>query len=134
MAASAQQIFERYIWCVMTRNADAAAEMFTDDGVVEAPFVADDAIYPGKVQGREAIRQFITDFHRRTAGAEPKVNIEQSRYVIHTTSDADVFIAEVDVVIDTDSGPVDRPSVYIFRLRDGQIAVLRDYFAPAEVD
>jgi limonene-1,2-epoxide hydrolase len=43
--------------------------------------------------------------------------------------DADVFIAELDAVLDHPGGPCEQVSlVQIFRIRDGRIAVLRDYF------
>jgi limonene-1,2-epoxide hydrolase len=49
--------------------------------------------------------------------------------VLHDTMDADVFIAELDAVLDHPGGPCEQVSlVQIFRIRDGRIAVLRDYF------
>ena len=56
--------------------------------------------------------------------------MERTAYVLHDTLDPDVFIAEIDVVFDEADGQTMTMSlVYIFRLRDGQIAMLRDYFA-----
>jgi limonene-1,2-epoxide hydrolase len=57
------------------------------------------------------------------------VNAGQSRLVLHDSMDADVFIAELDAVLDHPEGPCEQVSlVQIFRIRDGRIAVLRDYF------
>ena len=43
MAASHQEIYERYVWATaMSRNADAVAELFTDDGIIEAPLLGAD--------------------------------------------------------------------------------------------
>jgi DNA replication protein DnaC len=51
-------------------------------------------------------------------------------FVLHDTLDPDVFIAEIDVAFDDVDGRQTKMSlVQIFRLRDGQIAMLRDYFA-----
>jgi limonene-1,2-epoxide hydrolase len=50
--------------------------------------------------------------------------------VLHTTSSPDVFIAEIDTVFDGDGEDVTVSLVQIFRIRDGKIARLRDYFAP----
>jgi len=37
-----KEIFERYIYAgAITRNPDAVAEMFTQDGIYEAPLVPD---------------------------------------------------------------------------------------------
>jgi limonene-1,2-epoxide hydrolase len=42
-----------------------------------------------------------------------------------------VFIAELDAVLDHPGGQREQVSlVQIFRIRDGRIAVLRDYFTP----
>jgi hypothetical protein len=59
------------------------------------------------------------------------VNAGQSRLVLHDTADADVFIAELDAVLDHPGGQHELVSpVQIFRIRDGRIAVLRDYLTP----
>jgi ketosteroid isomerase-like protein len=58
------------------------------------------------------------------------MNPERSGYVLHDTADPDAFIAEIDVVFDqADGRPSTMSLVQIFRLRDGQIARLRDYFS-----
>ena len=58
------------------------------------------------------------------------MNVERFGYVLHDTPDPDVFIAEIDVAFDEADGPRTTMSlVQIFRLRDGQIAKLRDYFS-----
>jgi ketosteroid isomerase-like protein len=125
-----QEIFERHVWAGMTRNPDAFADLFTEDGVVEAPFAPLDGPYPRRVEGRDKIRKTVAAIHERMAGVELRVNIEQTRYVLHTTADPNVFIVEIDTAIDTDHGVETMPFVRIYRLRDGKIASLRDYFAP----
>ena len=55
----------------------------------------------------------------------------RSRYVLHDTADPGVFIAEIDTVLVSPQGErVTMSLVQIFRVRDGRIALLRDYFAP----
>ena len=59
------------------------------------------------------------------------MNAGQSRLVLHDTADAEVFIAELDAVLDHPGGRREPVSlVQIFRIRDWRIAVLRDYFTP----
>jgi limonene-1,2-epoxide hydrolase len=58
------------------------------------------------------------------------VNADRSRYVLHTTSDPDVFIVEIDAAMDGPTQTTIMPQVKIFRIRDGKIVQLRDYFAP----
>ena len=73
----------------------------------------------------------MSAFHRELA-SQGTVNAGQSRLVLHDTADADVFIAELDAVLDHPGGRrVSAVSlVQIFRIRAGRIAVLRDYFTP----
>ena len=59
------------------------------------------------------------------------MNAGQSRLVLHDTADADVFTAGLDAVPDHPGGRREPVSlVQVFRIRDGRIAVLRDYFTP----
>ena len=52
-----QEIYQRYLWAgAMTRNADALADLFAADGVLEAPLVPSGRDYPRRVEGREQIR------------------------------------------------------------------------------
>jgi ketosteroid isomerase-like protein len=125
-----QQIFERHVWAGMTRNPDALADLFVEDGVVEAPFAPADGPFPRRVEGREEIRKAVAGMQQRMANVELKVNIEHTKYVLHTTADPDVFIVEIDTAIEVDGGLENMPFVRIYRLRDGRIASLRDYFAP----
>jgi len=127
-----REIFERYISAgAIGRDPDAVAAMFTEDGVFEAPLVPDGHPLPRRLAGRAAIRAGIGAFQQLDAG-QGTVNLEQSRYVLHDTADPDVFIAEIDAAFDEDGGTMSL--VQIFRIRDGRIALLRDYFAPDAVD
>src|SRR2546423_13151379 len=117
----------------MTRNADALAELFTEDGVYEAPLLPEGRRFPRRLAGREAIRSGMAGYYRDTGAAEQRaVDVARSRYVVHATADPDVFVVEVDAAFVGEPEPMSL--VYIFRLRDGRIALLRDYFAPDQVD
>jgi ketosteroid isomerase-like protein len=129
-----QEIFKRYVYAgAITRDPAAVAAMFTEDGVLEAPLVPDGHVLPRRLVGREAIRTGIKRFHRESS-FEGTVNMAESRYVLHETADADVFIAEIDTALDDPAGRRTTMSlVQIFRIRDGRIAMLRDYFAAGAV-
>ncbi|MBO3742726.1 nuclear transport factor 2 family protein [Actinoplanes flavus] len=129
MELTHREIFERYVYAgAVTRNPDAIAEMFTEDGVFEAPLVPVGHPLHRPLVGRDAIRDGIAEYHRLPA--QPgRMNAERSAYVLHETGDPDVFIAEIDVVFDDPAGSRTMSLVQIFRLRDGRIARLRDYFA-----
>jgi ketosteroid isomerase-like protein len=124
-----KEIFERYVYAgAITRNPDAIAGMFTEDGIFDAPLVPAGHPLPRRLVGRDAIRAGIGAYHRDPA-YQGTVNVEQSAYVLHDTADPDVFIAEIDTVVDHTTGQRTTMSlVQIFRIRNGQIAMLRDYF------
>jgi ketosteroid isomerase-like protein len=114
----------------MTRDADARADMFTPDGVLEAPFAPAGRPIPQRAEGREEIRAVLSALYREPPAADQEVNVEESRYVLHETADPGVFIAEIDAVLETAGVAETVSMVQIFRIRDGKIAMIRDYFAP----
>jgi ketosteroid isomerase-like protein len=115
---------------VISRDPNAYAAMFTEDGVFEAPLVPDGHPLPRRMVGRDAIRAG-TSAYQRDPAYQGTVDVEQSAYVLHDTADPNVFIAEIDTVFDEADGQRTTMSlVKIFRVRDGQIASLRDYFTP----
>ncbi|MFF7359190.1 MULTISPECIES: nuclear transport factor 2 family protein [Streptomyces] len=131
MSRTPQEIFESYVYAgAMTQNADALAENFTADGVFEAPLMPAGAAFPRRLVGREEIRTAMAVYYEQQGKVDRSPNLEKSGYVLHTTSDPDVFIAEIDTVFDADGGDVTVSLVQIFRIRDGKIARLRDYFTP----
>jgi uncharacterized protein len=130
VALTHKEIFERYVHAgAITRNPDAIAAMFTQDGVLDAPLVPDGHPLHRRLVGRDAIRTGTSVYHQQPT-YEGNLNLERSVYVLHDTQDPDVFIAEIDVAFDeADGRQTTKSLVQIFRLRDGQIAMLRDYFA-----
>ena len=130
MALTHKEIFERYVYAgAISRNPDAIAAMFTEDGVYHAPLVPEGHPLHRRLVGRDAIRTGISVYHRQPT-YQGTMNPERTAYVLHDTPDPDVFIAEVDVAFDEPDGRWTTMSlVWIFRIRDGQIAILRDYFA-----
>ena len=125
-----KEIFERYIYAgAVSRNPDAMAAMFTEDGVYDAPLAPDGHPPHRRLVGRDAIRAGISVYHQQPT-YQGTVNLERTAFVLHDTADPDVFVVELDVAFDEADGRRTTMSlVYIFRLRDGQIAMLRDYFS-----
>jgi ketosteroid isomerase-like protein len=129
-----KEIFERYMYAgAITRNPEAIAALFTEDGVYESPLVPDG--HPlRRLVGRDAIRTGTGEFHRQPAHPGT-MNLERSAYVLHDTADPDIFMAEIDVAFDEADGRRTTMSLLqVFRLRDGQIAMLRDYFTEVPSD
>ncbi|WP_107470734.1 nuclear transport factor 2 family protein [Streptomyces sp. ERV7] len=134
MSSSPQEIFRNLVYAgTLTRNADALAELFTEDGVLEAPLVDAGAAFPRRMEGREQIRSAMAAYYARQTSDGGAPNTEKSGYVLHLTDDPDVFIAEIDAVFDGGGADTTVSLVQIFRVRDGKIARLRDYFAPGQV-
>ncbi|MGW1869448.1 nuclear transport factor 2 family protein [Streptomyces mauvecolor] len=137
MSRTPQEIFQSCVYAgAMTRNADAFAELFTADGVFEAPLMPEGAAFPRRLVGREEIRRAMAAYYELQGKDGRTPNLEKSGYVLHTTADPDVFIAEIDTVFDGagDEDDVSVSLVQIFRIRDGKIARLRDYFARELMD
>ncbi|QDY06304.1 nuclear transport factor 2 family protein [Micromonospora sp. HM134] len=124
-----QEIFQRYVYAgAVTRNPDAVAALFTEDGVYDAPLVPEGHPLHGRLVGREAIRAGLRAYHRQLA-RPGTVDPRHSTHHLHETADPDVFVAEIDVAVDEADGRRTTMSlVQVFRLRAGQIVLLRDYF------
>lgn len=123
MTLSHQELYGRYLHAgAITRDPDAVAALFTEDGTYDAPLVAGDPLI-----GRDAIRAGIGEYQQDPSGLGTP-NFEKTGFVLHDTVDPDVFIAEIDAAFDSPEGPRTMSLVQIFRVRDGRIASLRDYF------
>ncbi|MFY1626430.1 nuclear transport factor 2 family protein [Micromonospora sp. WMMD723] len=130
-----QEIFQRYVYAgAVTRDPDAIAALFTEDGVYEAPLAPAGHPLHGRLVGRAAIRAGTSAYHQLPTH-QGTVNQARSAHLLHDTPDPDVFIAEIDVAFDGPDGQQTTMSlVQIFRLRAGRIAVLRDYFTEPPAD
>ncbi|MCP3805357.1 nuclear transport factor 2 family protein [Allokutzneria sp. A3M-2-11 16] len=135
MPTAHHDLYKRYLWATMSQDPDAVAESFTPDGVFEAPLVLPGQAFPARMEGREQIRDHLAAYYRRSAasGSDRQVDVANSRYELHATADPDVFIVEIDTAFTSPTGPTTMSLVQVFRLRDGKIALLRDYFAPDSV-
>ncbi len=125
MTLTHRELFEKYVYAApISRDPEAIAALFTPDGVLEAPLVPDGGVLPRRLEGRAAIRAGVGAFHGEST-IQGAVDLARTGYVLHETADPDVFIAEIDAAFD--SGET-MSLVQIFRVRDGLIAHLRDYF------
>jgi ketosteroid isomerase-like protein len=119
-----QEIFERHLRAgAFGRDPDAVAELFAPDGVYEAPFATEP--FPRRLAGRAEIRDGLAALYRTPLPDWGAVDTDKTRYVLHLTTDPDTFIVEIDTVFT--SGET-MSLVQIFRVSDGRITLLRDYF------
>lgn len=122
-----EEIFQRYVYAgAMSRDPDAVAALFTEDGVYEAPLAGDGGAFPRRLAGREAIRSGLAATYAiLPAATDDPVDLVRTSYTLHRTGDPDIFIAEVDTTFVSEAT---MSLVQIFRVRDGLIIHLRDYF------
>ncbi|PRY37893.1 nuclear transport factor 2 family protein [Umezawaea tangerina] len=126
-----QEIYERHVIAGMTSNADAQANLYAEDGVYEAPLEPEDSTTPHRLEGHDALRAGFAAMHRLVKDDQRKIDVANSRSVLHTTANPDVFIVELDAAFEN-AAPVSL--VQIYRVRDGKITLLRDYFAPSTLN
>jgi ketosteroid isomerase-like protein len=107
----------------------AFADCFAEDGVLELPFAP--ACLPRRAEGRAAIRALLEPAYRAAREAGRRIlGLRDER--LHATSDPEVAICEFTLEGQDAAGAIYRlPFVHVFRVRGGQIALLRDYFDSA---
>jgi ketosteroid isomerase-like protein len=102
--------------------------MLADDGVVETPFAPPDA--PRRIQGREAFAAW--------AVPQREALVRRIRFtavrdvVIYQTADPEVAVIEyeLEAVRETDGLRAAAPFVVVVRVRDGHVALWREYQNP----
>ncbi|GAB7051837.1 hypothetical protein JCM9534A_69630 [Catenuloplanes indicus JCM 9534] len=116
-------MFERYLVAgAMSRDPDAVAALFAEDGVLEWP------LHRTRFAGRDEIRHGLRGYYARHTAPTASVDPDRSGCVLHRTTERDTFLVEIDTVF---AGSDDATAlVWIFRIDgDEQIVRLRDYFA-----
>jgi len=109
---------------ILNRDADGFAALFAPEGVIEMPFGGP---IPVRVEGREAIRE-----NARQVVALP-LRLEDFEVVeLHQTQDPEVVIAETRTkgTMTMTGRSFTATSVQIFRIREGQILLFRDFADP----
>lgn len=111
--ASNEEIVREFMGAWSRLDAEELVEFFTDEGVYHN-------IPVEPVSGREALRSFIAGFISDWTATEWEI----------TNLVADGDLVMVERIDRTTAGDrrVDLPCVGVFEMRDGKIAVWRDYF------
>ena len=125
MTATSREVVEQVLRASLDQDTDTFVNLIAPDGYVEWPYRP--AGIPGRVEGRERIREFLT------AQAAGLVRFEEYRgTVIHETADPEVVIVEYDAhgtVIPT-GAPLHQTIIAVLRVRDGLVVSYRDYLNP----
>ena len=125
MTATSREVVEQVLRASREMDTDTFVSLIAPEGYVEWPYRPTGI--PGRVTGREQIRQFLTE------QATGLVKFEEYRNtVIHETTDPEVVIVEYDAhgtVVPT-GAPLHQTIIAVIRVRDGLVVSYRDYLNP----
>jgi uncharacterized protein len=128
--ATPREVFEGVRRSLIERDADGFADLFAPDAFLEFPFSCAAVGLPPCLEGREQIRRHLHAVMASAREAGRRI-LGYEAVVLHETTDPEVIIVEFDLL-----GEVPRtgqsyqlPYVQVFRIRDGQILSMRDYFS-----
>jgi len=126
---SPREVLERKLRLALAGNREEEVELFAPDAVVEFPFAPDGV--PDRFEGREQILAMSLALDKARRQADFRVLKDKSRLTVHETLDPEVVIAELDAHVEVvATGDVRRvQQIHVYRVRDGRIVHLRDYFA-----
>ena len=119
-----REIWEHAVSHQCTRDVDGWANSFAVDAVLEWPFRPEG--FPARVEGREAIRAMVGPVWERAKKVGRKI-LGHDRVTVHETTDPEVAVFEFDVYGESAGKPFRQSLLYVLRVRDGQIVLLRDY-------
>jgi ketosteroid isomerase-like protein len=130
MADSPRAVFERCARLGLAGDAAAQAAMYAEDAVLEFPFAPPGV--PQRLEGRAAIGRLLAALGRQASGAGMRVDEGASQVVVHETGDPEVIVAEVDACgeVAATGARFRRRYVQVYRVRDGAIVSMRDYWGP----
>jgi uncharacterized protein len=109
----------------LSGDADALADLYALDAVIESPFAPPGV--PSRLEGREAIREYT----RRVVASPLRVD-EYEVTELYQTQDPEVVIVEMRAkgTLTTTGRSFAATSIQILRIREGQIALFRDFANP----
>jgi ketosteroid isomerase-like protein len=111
---------------LLSGDIDGFVDLFAPDGVIEGPFTGPPGV-PLRLAGREAIREYS---HRIMASPLRLEDFEVTE--LYQTQDPEVVIVELRTngTLTTTGRSFSATSIQIFRIREGQIVLFRDFADP----
>ena len=123
-----REVLMRYLRAGVDGDRAGRTALFSDDAVVEFPFAPEGT--QRRFAGKEEISSMFSMIGDTALQGEIRVDEEATVLTVHETVDPEVLIAESEVHVDTPMGRLRLPYIQVFRIRDGQILLFRDYFGP----
>jgi hypothetical protein len=110
---------------LLSGDIDGFVDLFAPDGVIDAPFAPPGA--PSRLEGREAIREYS---HHLMASPLRLEDFEVTE--LYQTQDPEVMIVETRTkgTLATTGLSFAATSIQVFRVREGQIVLFRDFADP----
>jgi uncharacterized protein len=124
MAETLREVWEHLVSHQIERDIDGWVSCFAADGVVEWPFRV--AGVPPRVEGREAIRAALAPVWDRARKSNRRIS-GHDHVVFHEAKDPEVAFVEFDVFGEAANGPFRQAMVYLLRIREGRVVLLRDF-------
>jgi uncharacterized protein len=128
-AADPRELVERVHRLAAAYDLRGQAELYAPDGVLEWPFAPTGV--PHRIEGRERIREVLASLEGAVRRAGTRMTAVHTT-AVHQTADPEVMIVEFEVAVEltTTGATYQLPYIQVFRIRDGQILLFRDYFGP----
>src|SRR5262245_22607533 len=125
-SARPREVFERVQRLILDRRFHEYADLFAEDATFELPFAP--AGIPRRLEGRETIRAFFRVGTERAQSAGRRWEFRS--VVVHETADPEVIVTEFDVhgELVATGEPYQFANLQVMRVRNGEIASLRDYW------
>jgi len=123
MTESLREVWEHLVSHQVTRDIDGWIDCFAADAVMEWPFRVKGV--PPRLEGRDAIRAAVAPVWASAKSGKRQITGHE-RVVFHQTTDPEVAIVEFDMVGETPRGPFRQTVVYVLRIRDGRVLLLRE--------
>ena len=83
---------------------------------------------PRRIEGRDAFLAVMQPLWQQAR--QLHIKVVGCREQIHETVDPDFIVAEFVFDVETAGGTVEVPFVQFFKVRDGRIAAVQEYFSP----
>jgi uncharacterized protein len=125
-SATPAEVLARRRYLTLNGDADGLADLFAPDAVIEFSFHGPPGT-PVRLEGREAIREYS-----RNVIASPLRLEEYEVAELYQTQDPEVAIVEIraKATMTTTGQSLTATSLQVLRIRDGHIALWRDFADP----
>ncbi len=123
----ALELFKLQLQCVVEDDRKTQMEIYVEDLRYEFPFASN---RPKLIEGRYAFKKAMEPIWERRRKNNIKLALD--KYEFHATDEVELFLAVfvLQAFIGNEKEPLSSPCVQLFRIQDGHIVDVREYFEP----